>query len=46
MGNVFSKYCCLCCSKIKREIQRDREVEVIYKEITSDPIGYCDTTII
>ena len=45
MGNFLSKCCCFCCSQLKKEIQRDRQVEIIYKQITSDPMGY-DTTII
>ena len=37
MGNMISKCCCCNCKvakSIKRELKRDKEVEVIYKEIT------------
>jgi|TARA_B100001778_G_scaffold91574_1_gene74735 hypothetical protein len=37
MGNIISKCCCCDCKvakEIKRELRRDKEVEVIYKEIT------------
>ena len=33
MGNIISK-CCCCDCKVARELRRDKEVEVIYKEIT------------
>lgn len=45
MGNFLSKLCCGCCKKIKREMQRDRQVEVIYKEITNDPMGYRESMV-
>ena len=45
MGTILSKKqkkaCCCCCISIKRQLNRDREVEIIYKEITQrnhDPI--------
>lgn len=38
MGNILSenqkKTLCCCCLNIKRQLNRDREVEIIYKEIT------------
>ncbi len=37
MGNIISKCCCCDCKvakEIKRELRRDKEVEVIYKQIT------------
>ncbi len=46
MGNILSKCCCRCCSRISKELRRDREVEVIYKEITQDPLGYYEEDIV
>jgi len=46
MGNILSKCCCRCFSKISKELRRDREVEVIYKEITQDPMGYYEEDIV
>lgn len=46
MGNILSKCCCFCCLKIRKELRRDRAVEIIYKEITNDPMGYHEDTVI
>lgn len=37
MGNVVSKCCCCECKvakELKKELRRDKEVEIIYKQIT------------
>ena len=40
MGNIISSLCCCKCCKcrvaktLKKELKRDKKVEIIYKEIT------------
>ena len=46
MGNILSRCCCFCCLKIKHMRNRNREVEIIYKEITNDPMGYHENAVI